>query len=329
MNDLISVIVPVYNIEDKLLDKCINSIINQTYKNLEIIIVDDGSKKETADECDRLAKKDSRIVLIHQKNRGLSAARNVALDVAKGNYIGFVDSDDFIEPDMYELLYNSLVRNNADISVCGTRLVYKDGSHKDRTNYVDERVFSKCEAYKELLIDKEMTASSWNKLYRRYLFSDLRFPEGKTFEDRYIMHELFYMSEKISCVNKLLYNYYQRSNSILNSMTLDKFNDSFDAWIRRLEFTEKVYPDFNFLVYQSIIKSSIKYLLKFQYQKSVKLEEYKQKTAAVFVFLDSNLSREIVYNQIPKYKKDYDFLMKNRFSTLAKRLYAIKKRIFK
>ena len=111
MNDLISVIVPVYNIENDLLDKCISSIINQTYRNLEIIIVDDGSRKETADECDRLAEMDSRILLIHQENKGISGATNTGLNIAKGKYIGFSDCDDYMDADMFEVLYNNLIKH--------------------------------------------------------------------------------------------------------------------------------------------------------------------------------------------------------------------------
>lgn len=329
MSDLISVIVPVYNIENKLLDKCINSIINQTYKNLEIIIVDDGSKQECADECDRLVGLDPRIVLIHQANKGLSGARNAGLDIVKGDYIGFVDSDDYVEPEMYEWLLKSLLNNNCEISVCGTRLIYKDGSFKNRNNYISDMVFSKEEAYRELLIDKEMTTSSWNKLYKKELFRNIRFPEGKTFEDRYIMHELFYQCERISCLSKLLYNYYQRDNSIMNSMNLDKFSDSNLAWLKRLEFTEEVYPDLCVLVYQSLIKTSVRFLLNYNFQKNSDKSEYIQKTLEIFQLLSSDTTKEIVYNRLPKYKGDYDFLLKHKYSLFFKRVYGLKKRIFR
>ena len=245
MNDLISVIVPVYNIENDLLDKCISSIINQTYRNLEIIIVDDGSRKETADECDRLAETDSRIIVIHQKNKGVSAARNAGLDIANGDYIGFADPDDYLEKDMFELLYITLCQDNSDICVCGFNLVYGNGDIKKREFYSGHKVFDKQEAYKELMIDKEINSCVWNKLYKTETLGKLRFQTGKYFEDEFFANDLYRMDLKVSTVSDCLYDYRQHDNSTMQKKSALKYFDLIEAYQERIQIylDQNVYPD--------------------------------------------------------------------------------------
>ena len=156
MDDLISVIIPVYNVDRDILDKCINSIINQTYKNLEIIMIDDGSVLECAEECDRLAEADSRIVLVHQENKGISGATNAGINIAKGKYIGFSDCDDFMDPEMFEILYKNLIENDVDISMVGYKTVYPDGKVKLRDYYKQDTKLNRDEAMRELLDNKNI-----------------------------------------------------------------------------------------------------------------------------------------------------------------------------
>ena len=209
--DLISVIVPVYKVEEYLCE-CLDSIINQTYKNLEIILVDDGSPDNCGKICDEYALKDSRIKVIHQQNGGLSAARNAGLDIANGDYIGFVDSDDYIELNMYEELYNSLNENNADMSACGIECF----GLKNKTESYGNRVLNNPDFLKLLLKD-EITSYAVNKLYKKKLFSDIRFPAGKKFEDMAVLHLVAEKSSSTAATDKTFYNYRIRKNSITSS----------------------------------------------------------------------------------------------------------------
>ena len=198
----ISVIVPVYNVENYI-SKCIESIINQTYANLEIIIVDDGSTDKSGDICNYYAKKDERIIHIHQENQGMSIARNNALDIAKGEYIGFVDSDDWIEPNMYYTLYDNAIAYDADISMCNFYYVYNSGQKSPYSNENDDiKVLDGI--YKIAHNIRLSNNCIWNRLYKRHLFDDIRFPEWKTFEDVFIMHRVIDNANKLVLSSKCL-----------------------------------------------------------------------------------------------------------------------------
>ena len=181
MEKLVSIIVPVYNVE-KYLSKCIDSILAQTYKNLEIILVDDGSKDNSGTICDEYSKKDKRIKIIHKPNGGISDVRNHGLKIATGDYIGFVDSDDYIAEDMFETLVSLLEKNDADISIVSFYEYYNGKLIGVRENENVE-IMNKVEAIKELLIDRKIQSYTWNKLFKKELFDGLQFPVGKNFED--------------------------------------------------------------------------------------------------------------------------------------------------
>ena len=186
---LVSVIVPIYNTE-KYLDRCIKSIVNQTYKNLEIILVDDGSTDNCPSICDNWAKIDSRINVIHQKNSGVSAARNAALDLASGEYIGFVDSDDFIEPDMYSLLVQKSVDTDAGCASCGFVFDYIDGRDSVLIKSEDF-VLNGEDILKNYIADKLIRPETANKIYKKSLFDNVRFnPDIHYAEDLLINYEL-------------------------------------------------------------------------------------------------------------------------------------------
>lgn len=215
---LISIIIPVYNVKDYL-DRCMDSIVNQTYINIEIILIDDGSDDGSGEMCDRWARQDCRIKVFHKTNGGLSSARNLGLDKAAGKYIGFVDSDDYIKEDMYELLLAGMEKE-IDIACCGTMIVYPE-EQKRRVEYYDRassrKVFSNSEAVRELLIKRYLSFSSCNKLFRRELYRQLKYPVGKTSEDLPVTYELVKRSRKVVNIGKTRYFYCYRKDSITKS----------------------------------------------------------------------------------------------------------------
>lgn len=327
MEDLISVIVPVFNVERELLEKCIKSIINQTYKNLEIIMIDDGSVLECAKECDRLATTDSRIILIHQENKGLSGARNTGLDIAKGDYIGFVDSDDYIDKDMYRKLVESIVEKKVDISATGCITAYPNGKEKYRTYYEKDMVFSRDMALEELLTDKCFVSSMCEKLFKSELFNRNRFPEGKLYEDCYIMNHLVYQAiNGVFFIKERLYYYYQRDNSIMNHRNLCKVNKEIDAWEYRLNFVEEHMPELSVKAKEKIVKLAIKGLLNPDFHKGLSKDEYVKNSEKIVKILLDGDTKDVI-EEMPKYADDYRFLLKYKYNAFAKKVYLLKKRI--
>lgn len=189
-NPLISVIVPVYKVEPYL-ERCVNSIRNQTYTNLEIILVDDGSPDRCGEMCDALAKEDSRVRVFHKENGGQSSARNLGLDNMTGEYVGFVDSDDWIEPDMYQHLYDLLVEYRAQVSCCGTQKDFPNGQKSYFNPYYPKetgiRAYNRKEALCEMLQNVRITYSPCDKLYHKDVFVGLRMTEGQIYEDMEIL----------------------------------------------------------------------------------------------------------------------------------------------
>ena len=212
---LISIIVPVYNVKDYL-EKCLQSICVQTYKNLEIILIDDGSSDGSGELCNLFAQRDGRIKVIHQTNAGQSAARNRGLAVAQGELLGFVDSDDWIEPDMYEFLYHLLKENGADISICSH---YRDKGKKSVAKYSsgEQFVFTRDEGIRALVVDRRIRNYVWDKLYKRRLFSGITFPLNRIFEDIAISYRIFYKAEKIVVREFPKYHYVIRDGSAMQS----------------------------------------------------------------------------------------------------------------
>lgn len=239
---MISVIVPVYNVEDYL-SGCIDSIIGQTCRGIEIILVDDGSTDSSGQICDEYAQKDARIRVIHKQNGGISSARNRGLDVARGEYISFIDSDDWVEPDFLEVLLRLLLDYDADVSQCF--FVKESSKTKDKDLPVVRT--DSCEIYEGRdiilhLLNKRTafrTVLAWNKLYRRRLFESLRFPEGMVFEDEAFTHEILYKSDKLAVNDSTLYHYTWRANSVSHDKRPLKFLDLVRAVERRLAFFEE------------------------------------------------------------------------------------------
>lgn len=241
MEELISIIVPVYKVE-KYLSKCVNSILNQTYKNIEIILVDDGSPDGCPEICKQYAEQYSQVRVIHQENQGLSAARNCGIDYAKGKYIAFVDSDDAIHERMYEILYHDLIKCKADIAVCKFKYISESEEFHCDTVIEDESisVYSGQEAlgniYKE---DSIPTIVVWNKLYKKEMFNKNRFKVGKTHEDEFIIHRLLDGARKVVYTDTQLYYYLQRDTSITGGGFSLKRLDHVEAIKDRMDFFEE------------------------------------------------------------------------------------------
>jgi glycosyltransferase involved in cell wall biosynthesis len=239
MEELISVIVPVYNLEESI-QKCFDSIIMQTYEKFELILIDDGSTDKSGMICDEYAFRDNRVKVIHQKNQGTGHSRNVALGIAKGKYIAFVDCDDWIDSNMLSEMHSWLKNNDADIVVAGHHNVYLDNSIKTIIT-VDEPIFlNQIEATSLILEDKKIFSFPWDKLYKRELFEGISYPENLVFEDISTTFKLFYKADKVILLNKAYYYYYQRESSAsLNqefSHAIKRKIDHYFAFYERYQF---------------------------------------------------------------------------------------------
>lgn len=209
-NPIISIIIPIYNLE-KFLEPCLESIVNQSYQNLEIILVNDGSTDQSKKICQIFASKDKRINLINQKNQGLSAARNTGIKQSKGDYIALVDGDDTIDQNFIETLVDT-AQNSFDVVVAGYRTIYPD--HTDIVSPLLKSL-SGTKATIELLTEQQdYQIIAWNKLYKRELFKDITYPKGKIHEDNLTTYKILSKAKKIKFIPDPLYNYYKRSNSI-------------------------------------------------------------------------------------------------------------------
>lgn len=253
MNDLVSVIVPIYGVE-KYLEKCVKSIINQTYINLEINLVDDGSPDKCPEMCDVFAKEDDRIKVIHKKNGGLSDARNVGIDCAKGEYFVFVDGDDWIESTMVEHLLDACKKYNVKLATCARYIT--DGISTNAVAFNgDERVYSAKEALTEILAGKAMDVAAWDKIYAQDLFDTIRFPVGENNEDIAVFYKIVDMAGKVAHCGTPEYYYRNRPGSITKlkysieaRKVIEKNLDSIEV------FVEEKYPSCkqNFNRYKTI-----------------------------------------------------------------------------
>lgn len=281
--ELISVVVPIYKVE-AYLPKCVESIRNQTYHNLEIILVDDGSPDHCGELCDKYASEDARIKVIHKKNGGLSDARNAGIEIATGAYIGFVDSDDYIHPQMYEALYDGIQKNNADIAICRYQNV------KEEENiFVEEMKNAK---WVTLSNDQEKFDYSlgefttvcftvaWNKLYKAELFEEIRYPYGKIHEDEFTTYKTIDLANRIAYTEENLYFYVQRQGSIMDNgfdkrslYRLDAYQERLDLYLRtgRYQWYEKI-----LYLYRLFLLQWTELLLKTNKENLVWLKPYKK-----------------------------------------------------
>ena len=291
MEDLISVLVAVYNVED-FLERCLDSIIIQTYKNIEIIIIDDGSDDNSGEICEYFLSLDNRIKLLHINNKGLSYVRNLGISLAKGKYITFVDGDDYLENDYIETLYNNLIKYNADLSCCSYYRVFND-SIIPRNKSDKTYVFNSKEAIEKSYLDKGMEVYAWNKLYKKELFNDISFPLKRKSQDRFIMYDIFNKCDKVVYETVPKYFYLQRKTSAAhNLVSINK--DAIDASINAMKLFKN-----NLDLYKLATKDYIKTYLGF-----FKKEVYYTKTV-------NNELRNKIIDEIKKYDFiDYNLLEK-------------------
>lgn len=301
--ELISIIVPIYNVE-KYLSECLDSIINQTYKNLEIILIDDGSTDNSGKICDKYAKKDKRIVVIHRTNGGVSSARNLGLKIANGSYIGFVDADDWIANDMYENLYINLKKFNADISVCKFKNVYKRKNIVHNDEKYSNLVSLNSEQALEILFDikKCYSWSLWNKLYKKEILSN--FDEKLTIaEDLMQIFKIYFNKNVItSFENKEKYFYYFRKGSACHSniFSIDRIKE-IDVWKYILK---EVSNNQHFRVCESLAIYNLKRLiwsglfdLAYSYNKNnkKKFKLFKKENKIILKMLNKYNIKEFIY----------------------------------
>ena len=269
MNDsLISVIVAIYNVECYL-DKCVLSIVNQTYKNLEIILIDDGSTDKSPDKCESWKKKDNRIVVIHQKNQGAPFARNKGLNIANGRFISFVDADDYISPFMYESMIAEMENTSSDIVVCGVNWVNENGVIIK--NESSSKVFSnKVSAMRDLLNNDCLKEQVWDKLYRYDMIKNILFCEGKKIDDVFWTYKAISKANKITVIKSSYYNYVQRLGSVMGGGYKSYWVQALEAYQIRCEFIRTN-------MFELYNESVIKYLevCMFHLQKAIKHKQNK------------------------------------------------------
>ena len=244
MNKLISVIVPVYNVE-KYINRCVDSIRSQSYSNIEIILVDDGSTDGSSAICDEYKVLDARIKVIHKKNGGLSSARNTGIECANGEFFSFIDSDDYIESNMIEHMMQVARDYKADIVTIGRRNVYEDIDLEDTYEFVTDSivVFDPQNAIKNILTRQNIDVSVCDKIFSKELFGEIRFPIGETNEDSAIIFNLIRKSSIVVHASGYGYNYVHREKSITTTFCLKNFQDLINHGRQMCDFISKEYPE--------------------------------------------------------------------------------------
>lgn len=271
----ISIIVPIYNTQ-KYLKNCIESVLNQTFKDFELILVDDGSTDNSGAICDQYSGNDRRITVIHKKCEGPGSARNSGIEMAHGEFIGFIDGDDYIESNMYESLYNDVIEYDADVSICGIYNVFKD--KKIRQSDIDGKMLmGPQDAIRHVLESKLFSVNAVNKLFKRDLFKDIRFPVGKTAEDAFVIPTIFKISKKIIFNSKPLYNYVRRENSITTSKFSEDDLDVIEAYNLNLSMVRLNFPKLEKQAQFRLIWSYIYILDKMLFSEDYKkIKEYEE-----------------------------------------------------
>lgn len=316
MSNIISIIVPIYKVE-KYLDRCINSILNQTFTDFELILVDDGSPDRCGDICDEYAKKDKRIKVIHKENGGLSDARNSGLDVATGKFVAFIDSDDFIHKDMYMILYNAIIDSKSDISQCKFKYFFKeDELNKNIINDGNYKIYNNIDAIEEVIENKNLNVNVWNKLYKKELFNDIRFPKGKIHEDEFVTYKVFYKASSISFVDKELYYYFSNDLGIMKNININSRFDWIEAIEERNKFLlsikeKKLFNKSNIYLFFNLIK------LRYDIKKSDELKNKSKMYALVNEKIKYSLNEINDKSSYSKLNKIVISLMKINFNFVA------------
>lgn len=293
MKELISVIVPVYN-ASCYLGRCLDSLLGQTYHDLEIIVVDDGSTDNSCKIAKEYAMRDNRVVVVHQSNQGVSAARNKGLEVALGNYVGFVDSDDVVDERMYETLYELLVDNECEVSGCQYCLFRDNYQFMRRDSYV---IYDRKESLERLVLEAGITNFLWDKLFKKELFRNLTFKTGKIFEDMDVMYKLLDRVSRIVISEAVLYGYYQREDSYVHTYSYDKLINYIEVYREREGFLQERYPELEGKLKSSLVLSI------FVVFRIIVLSKQKQWLDDELVMLEYERLKKLDLGKIRGYKK--------------------------
>lgn len=291
---LISIIVPVYNVE-KYLKKCVYSILNQSYKNLEVILVNDGSTDNSGKICDELSREDSRINVYHKDNGGLSDARNYGVAKANGEYVGFVDSDDYIDQYMYENLYKAIRKYNTQIAECGITRVYKNNKLRPHYDGEEYSLVVDREGYlKEYLENRKVYGAAVCKLLSIDLAKVLKFPDGKVYEDVFYTLELLKKVDKYTLISGNYYYYYIRGNSITTKTFSSRDMDYIEIIDKIGEYTLNNYSK---LKEKLFIRQGFAYLSIFN--QIIQLNDYRQiPEYSILIGKLKNIRSNIIFNKL-------------------------------
>lgn len=297
--ETVSVIVPVYNVQ-AYIRKCLDTLIAQTYKDLEIILVDDGSTDMSGYICDEYAEKDERIKVIHQKNKGLCGARNAGLKVATGAYIGFVDSDDWLKDDMYEYLVKKLEEYKADIVSCR---YYRVVNGKDTTSRCDgeDVILTQKQAIRELVNRFILRSTFWNKLFKRKVFDGFEFPEGRTYEGTVSMHKVFQNAKKIVLLGDPKYYYVDNEGSIINTKSVKNGLNYALSYIDRYNYLVGDYPDLKYKMMSDAVSAIRKLRYVCLNVSQEQIDEFKDGFEQIRQFMLEN--KEYVFEEIMTTKR--------------------------
>lgn len=243
MEELISVIIPVYNVE-KYLKRCVESVINQTYTNIEIILVNDGSKDDSGKMCDEYKQKDNRIKVIHKENGGLSSARNCGIEIMSGSYVTFIDSDDYVCTNYVEQLHDMIVDNNCDLSMISYGMIFDEEYSINEGKIIDETiVLNRKSTIIEMMKLRSISQMAWGKLYKSNLFKEIRYPVGKLYEDLAVIYDILLLTDKIAYNPSKLYKYYIREGSIMQSEFDPSKYYEIELIDKKMDMIERIYPD--------------------------------------------------------------------------------------
>lgn len=304
---IVSVVVPIYEVAEYL-ERCIESIVKQSYTNLEVILVDDGAPDECAIICDDWAVKDNRITVIHQMNGGLSNARNHGMISLSGEYVGFIDSDDYVSEDFFEILLNTALKHNSDIVECSVAKFYESGGFegiKDDSSVID---YSAVDGLSALIDENPFHQHVWNKLYKAEVVHGINFEVGKLNEDEFWTYQVFGRAKQVSRINKTLYYYFQRESSIMGqSYSLRRLDGLEGRWQRHL-YIKKNYPSLTLQSKINFFGSCI-----FSYQCILKFLNGQDRRKGIAIVRKYKKNCGITFNEIIKMaepSRKYYFLAK-------------------
>jgi glycosyltransferase involved in cell wall biosynthesis len=291
MNPKISIIVPVYNVES-FIHECIKSILEQTFIDFELILVDDGSSDNSGSICDEYSKIDKRIKVIHKENGGQSSARNRGIDAANGEFIGFVDSDDWVHHDMYRTLYSLGMETNAEIIACNLLKFDKNSTGHLYTNNTTDQLFDRNSAMHELYLNERLTFSPCNKLYKKELFQGIRFKEGYILEDMDFAYRIIHQANRIYYTGQALYNYRYNETSTMRKVFAKQRLDEFEVRKNMYLFYRENYPGIANEVYAEWFLSGLMLYINMEKYFKDELNQYKYLIAIDRKKLSSLISKD-------------------------------------